>query len=252
MERINRPVGDAVARAVQPALGDRVLDVGCGAGATTLDMARLVGPGGRCVGVDISQPLLEAARQAAEAEGAAPTGFIEADAQVYSFEDGSFDAAISRFGVMFFDDPNAAFANLRRALRRDGRLAFASWRSAADNPLSLVPVVASAPFLPPRPQPAKEAPGRFAFADRDRVRGILERSGWRDIAIEPLDVPTPVSFEELMALSLQLGTLGPVLRDQPQAVRDQVRDAVAASLRPYVVDGVVPMNAACWLVTARA
>jgi SAM-dependent methyltransferase len=252
MERMNLPIGEAVAHRAEPRPDERVLDVGCGTGATTLDMARRVGPQGRCVGVDISPLLLEAARDAAVAEGVDQAWFVEADAQTYPFEAGAFDAVISRFGVMFFDDPDAAFANLRCALRPDGRLAFACWRSAADNPLSLVPVEAAAPFLPPRPPAAKDAPGRFAFADPDRVRGVLARSGWRDIEIEPLDALTPVSFDELMALSLRLGSLGPVLRDQPAAVREQVHEVVADSLRPYVVDGVVPMTAACWLVAARA
>ncbi|HQJ88657.1 MAG TPA: hypothetical protein PLY91_08975, partial [Methanoregulaceae archaeon] len=112
---------------------------------------------------------------------------------------------MSRFGVMFFDDSVAAFANLRRAVKADGKLAFACWRSPADNPLVQVPMQAVAPLLPqglPAPPPPG-SPGRFAFADPDRVRGILEASGWRDIVIAPLDSPSPLSADELVAVSLR-------------------------------------------------
>ncbi len=252
MERMNRPVWEAVVARVQPQPGERVLDVGCGAGDTTLDMARRVAPGGLSVGADVSTTLLDAAWAAAEIQDVTGVDFVEADAQSYPFEAGGFDAVVSRYGVMFFADSDAAFANLRRAARPKGRLVFVCWRSAADNPLSLVPTEAAAHLLPPRAPPAKDAPGRFAFADPDRVRGILERSGWRDIAIAPLDVDTPVSFDEMMALSLDLGSLAPVLREQTPAVRDQVRQAVAEALRAQVVDGQVPLKAACWLVEARA
>ena len=252
MERMNRPVGEATAARAGVTAGDRVLDVGCGTGDTSLDLARRTAPGGRCLGVDISATLLDSARQAAAGSGLGNIEFLEADAQTHAFEPGSFDVIYSRFGVMFFEDFDAAFANLRTAATRNGRLAFTCWRKALDNPLSLVAVEAARPFLPPIPAPTPGAPGRFAFADPDRVRGILERSGWREIEIEPLDLPTPASFDELMALSLDLGMLGPILRDQAEAVRVQVREAVAAALSPHVIDGVVPMTAACWLVSAKA
>jgi SAM-dependent methyltransferase len=251
MERMNLPIWEAVVAAVQPAPGERILDVGCGAGATTLDMARRVAPGGFSVGVDVSSTLVAAARAAAAAEQVTEVEFLEADAESFPFEAGGFDAIVSRFGVMFFGDSDAAFANLRRGLRPDGRLAFACWRSAADNPLSLVPVEAAAHLLPPKPATPKDAPGRFAFADPDRVRGILERSGWRDIEIAPLDVDTPVSFDEMMAFSLGLSSLAPLLREQTQDVRDQVRGVVSEAVRAHEVDGKIPLQAACWLVEAR-
>lgn len=153
---------------------------------------------------------------------------------------------------MFFEDPDAAFANLRRALRPGGGLTFACWRSAAENPLTLVPLQAAAPFLPEPPKAPADGPGRFAFADADRVRGILDRSGWRQVDIAPLDVATPVSFDELLTLSLKLGLLGTVLLRHDESVRKRVAEAVAAGVEPWVEDGVVPMTAACWLVTATA
>ena len=252
LDRVNQPVGDIVGKRADPAAGARVLDIGCGAGATTLDMARRIGPEGRAVGVDVSDALLELARQRAHAGAVGNVDFVRADAATHDFGGPAFDAAISRYGVMFFEDPDAAFANLRRALRPGGGLTFACWRSAAENPLTLVPLEAAAPFLPEPPRSPADGPGRFAFADPDRVRGILERSGWRQIALEPLDVATPVSFDELMTLSLKLGLLGTLLPRHDEAVRKRVAEAVAARLETCVEDGVVPMTAACWLVTATA
>lgn len=252
LDRINQPVGDIVAGRADPGAGARVLDIGCGAGATTLDMARRVGPEGRAVGVDVSDALLELARQRARVEAIGNVDFVRADAATHDFGAPTFDAAISRYGVMFFEDPDAAFANLRRALRPGGGLTFACWRSAAENPLTLVPLEAAAPFLPEPPKAPADAPGRFAFADPDRVRGILDRSGWRRVDIAPLDVATPVSFDELLTLSLKLGLLGTLLPGHDESVRERVAGAVAARLEHYVEDGVVPMSAACWLVTATA
>lgn len=252
LDRIHRPVGDIVARTADPGPGARVLDIGCGAGATTLDMARRVGPTGRAVGVDVSDALLALARERARAGAVGNADFVRADAATHDFGGPPFDAAISRYGVMFFEDPEAAFANLRWALRPAAGLTFACWRRAAENPLALVPLEAAAPLLPEPPPAPADGPGRFAFADPDRVRGILDRSGWRQVAIEPLDVATPVSFDELLTLSLKLGLLGTLLPRYDEAVRKRVAEAVAARLETCVEDGVVPMTAACWLVTARA
>lgn len=252
LDRINQPVGDIIAGRADPGDGARVLDIGCGAGATTLDMARRVGAEGRAVGVDVSETLLELARERARAAAVGNVDFVRADAATHDFGRPAFDAAISRYGVMFFDAPDAAFANLRRALQPGGGLTFACWRSAAENPLSLVPLEAAAPFLPEPPQLPADGPGRFAFADPDRVRGILDRGGWRHVDIEPLDVATPVSFDELLTLSLKLGLLGTLLPRHDESVRKRVAEAVAARIETYVEDDVVPMTAACWLVTATA
>src|SRR5262249_54018351 len=158
--------------------GSRVLDVGCGAGATTFAMARRLGAAGRCVGVDISEPLLTAAKAHASTKGARNADFLHADAQTHRFEPESFDAVISGFGVMFFEDPEVAFANLRRATRDSGKLAFVAWRSPAENPFMIAARRAAEPLLPNMPAADPNAPGQFAFADGERVRGILERSGW--------------------------------------------------------------------------
>ena len=250
LDRLMAPIARAVVDAARPVNGEAVLDVGCGSGATTFDAAWRTGPTGRAVGVDISGALVELARRRGGEDGLEGVAFLLADAQTHAFAR-EFDAIISRFGVMFFPDPVAAFANLRQALKPDGRLAFAAWRSPEENPLSLVPLRAAAPFLPQVPGFEKDAPGRFAFADPDRVRTILEASGWREIAISPLDVSSPLSFDELLTMSLRVGPLNPMLKDADDATRRRVIEAVTEALAPYDRDGAAEMTSACWLVTAK-
>ncbi len=250
LDRLFAPIGEAVLERADLRAGEHVLDVGCGAGATTFAAAWRTGPAGRALGVDISPALVELARRRAGELGLEGVEFLLADAQTQGFEP-AFDAIVSRFGVMFFPDPVAAFANLRRALKPGGRLAFACWRSPQDNAISQVPLDAAAPFLPAPLAFEKDAPGRFGFADPDRTRGILQAAGWRGIEIAPLDDPAPVSFDELMTMSLRVGPLNPVLANADAALREKVGDAVARALEPHVVDGVAQMNSACWLVTAE-
>jgi SAM-dependent methyltransferase len=251
LDRLMAPIAEVVVEAAGLANGEAALDVGCGSGATTFAAAWRTGPTGRAVGVDISPALVELARRRAGEDGLEGVEFLLADAQTYAFK-AEFDAIVSRFGVMFFSDPAAAFANLRTALKPGGRLAFAAWRAPEENPLALVPLQAAAPFLPQVPKFEKDAPGRFAFADADRVRGVLEAGGWREIQIAPLDTTSPLSFDELMTMSLRVGPLNPILKDADEALRDTVWDAVAIALEPYVKDGVAEMTSACWLVTAQA
>ena len=248
MDDLNRPIEEALVDRAFPGVGKQVLDIGCGAGATTLAMARRLGVEGLSLGVDISAPLIEIA----SGQAAPGARFVQADAQTYDFGGANFDAAMSRFGVMFFSDFDAAFANIRASLKPGGKLAFACWRSPADNPLAAVPTKAAAHLLPPLPKPDPAAPGRFAFADPARVQGILERSGWSQIAIDRLDAPTPISLEDLTTLSLRMGPIAAALRDADAATAAKVREAVVKALEPHVENGIIPMVAGCWMVTARA
>ncbi len=250
LDRIYAPVAEAVVEAAGLHAGEAVLDVGCGSGATTFAAAWRTGPEGRAVGVDISPALVELARRRAGEEGQEGVAFQLADAQTATF-DQTFDAIVSRFGVMFFPDPVAAFANLRSASKPGGRLAFACWRSPEDNPLSLVPLAAAAPFLETPLTYAKDAPGRFGLADPDRARRILAEAGWRKVEIAPLDTTAPGGFEDLMTLSVRVGPLNPALAGVDEALRTRVHEAVAKALEPYVENGVAAMDAACWLVTAE-
>jgi SAM-dependent methyltransferase len=251
LDRLFAPIAEAVVDRADLRNGEHVLDVGCGPGAPTFAAAWRGGPSGRAVGGDISAPLVELARRRAGEAGLEGVTFQLADAQTEAFSPG-FDALVSRFGVMFFPDPVEAFVNLRRALKPGGRLAFACWRGPEDNPISEVPLRAAAPFLTELPAFERNAPGRFGFADPDRVRGVLAESGWRDVAIEALDDPTPVSADELLTMSVRVGPLNPILGALDEAAREPIRAAVARALEPYIEKGVARMNSACWLVSAKA
>ena len=231
--------------------GERVLDVGCGTGSTTLAAARVTGANGGCVGVDISAPMLEAARARAERESTGVT-FVQADAETYAFAPASFDAIVSRFGVMFFGNPVAAFENLRRAARPNGRLCFAAWRSAGENPFMTTTERAAAPFLKNVPARPANGPGQFAFADAKRVGSILEESGWRDIAVRPIDVACSFARSDLVRFFTRLGPLGVIFREVDASTRDKVIEAVRAAFAPFIADDQVRYTAACWLVSARA
>jgi len=229
-----------------------VLDVGCGAGSTTLSAARRLGRVGSCVGVDISATLLELAKTRATRERVGNVSFVCADAQTHAFEPGRFDAVISRFGLMFFDDPVAAFLNIRRAARREASLTFVCWRSPADNPFMTTAVRAAAPFLPSLPKPDPNAPGQFALADPDRVRRILDASGWTSIELRPVDVPASLAERDLLAYVTKMGPVGLALKEVDEHTRAQTVAAVDAAFAPFVRDGAARFNAASWLVTARA
>jgi SAM-dependent methyltransferase len=242
---------EAVLVEAAAAAGPRVLDVGCGTGATTLAAARRLGPASQCLGVDISAPMIEAARARAAAERS-PARFEVADAQTHAFAAAGFDAVISRFGVMFFADPVAAFANLRRATAEGGALRVITWRSAAENPFMTTAERAAAPYLPPFPARRPDGPGQFAMADERRVRALLDDSGWTGAVAEPLDVPCAIPASALESYVSRLGPVGAVLQDVDAATRAQVIAIVLAAFAPFVQGDEVRFTAACWSIGARA
>ncbi len=246
-----RPLEDLLVEAVSAGTGGRVLDVGCGTGGTTLAIARLLGAQGRCVGIDLSEPMITAARARAEREGTSAT-FIRADAQSHAFEPASFDMIVSRFGVMFFDDPVAAFANLRRVARDGAALRFVAWRSPSENPFMTTAERAAAPLLPNLPARRPDAPGQFAFADRCRISSILEDSGWAEIDVGPIDVACTLPEQELVRYLTRLGPLGRILHEADDRTRAQVIETVRAAFEPFVHGAEVRFTAACWWVGARA
>ncbi|KUM23488.1 SAM-dependent methyltransferase [Mesorhizobium loti] len=252
LDGVLAPFESLVVDAGYPGEGGNVLDIGCGAGATTLAMARRVGNDGRCVGLDISQPLVTLAAERARVEEVANASFEVGDAQAYAFESGRFDAVVSRFGVMFFDDPVAAFTNIRQAARRDGKLAFVAWRSPVENGFLTTAARAAAPFLPPASVPDPDAPGQFAFADGAKVKRILEASGWSSIKVERVDVPCRIAEGDLMAYVTRLGPVGAALREVDQATAEKITAVLPAAFAPFVEGGEAGFNAACWLATARA
>ena len=251
LDRVLEPFEDLLVEAAADHDARSVLDVGCGTGATTLAIGRLLGTKGTAVGVDISEPMIALAKQRAALESAPPS-FIVADAQTHAFEPASFDLIVSRFGVMFFDDPVRAFANLRRAAAPSAALHCIAWRSPADNPFMTAAERAAAPFLPQTPARRPDEPGQFGFADRSRVYSILEKSGWSDIAIQPLDVVCTLAEHELDAYVTRLGPLGRLLPQLDEPTRARVVGAVRAAFDPFVRGTEVRFTAACWTVGARA
>ncbi len=254
-ERLDRqiePLGRLAIEALSPSLGERVIDIGCGCGQTSLELADRVGPTGRVLGVDISSPMLAVARRRAAHGGVIATRFLQTDAQIHPFEPGGADAAFSRFGVMFFGDPVAAFANIRAALAPGGRLAFVCWRAMELNDFMIVPLKAAAPHLPaPSAPPDPNAPGPFAFADSDRVLDILTRAGFSDIDILAHDQAIGGGdIEEALETALGIGPLGRALREQPR-LRTLVEDTVRSALKPYAGEDGVFLPSASWIVTAR-
>jgi SAM-dependent methyltransferase len=238
------PFGIVVMSKIGLVPGERVLDVGCGAGATSLILAERVRPG-QVVGLDISGPLLARARE--RGEGIDNLRFEQTDAQTFAFPGASFDTVFSRFGVMFFADPIAAFGNLRTALRVGGKLGFICWRPMTDNPSFVVPLEAGLPFLPDAPQQQEPgAPGPFAFADEARVRGILQRAGYSDIDITPYDTDLVIAgrgdIEGAVDMAMQIGPLGRALSTVDEAIRARVRRRGRAQKRPARNTNVSPVS----------
>lgn len=248
------PLGEVALRALAPAAGERVLDIGCGCGDSTLSLAHSVGPDGAVLGVDLSAPMLAVAQRRAAALPQA--SFRQADAQSAPLAPpgtAPFDAAFSRFGVMFFADPASAFANIGGALRPGGRLAFVCWRTLADNPWMTLPLQAALPVLPPEPASPEDplAPGPMALADPARTTALLRQAGFTAITLTPHDARIGgLGLEAALELALMVGPLGRRLREAPQH-----RAQAAAALRPLLQAHLEPdgvrMPAGVWIVTAR-
>jgi SAM-dependent methyltransferase len=251
LDRLFMPFENLLVDEARAASAHRVLDVGCGTGATTLAIARALGGEGHCVGADISEPMVAAARARAEREGT-PASFICGDVQRHAFEPASFDLIVSRFGVMFFDSPVQAFANLRHAARDGTALRVIAWRSAAENPFMTTAERAAAPLLPNLPARQPGGPGQFAFADRQRVSAILEESGWAGIDVRPIDVECTLPERDLIGYLTRLGPVGLILQNADERTRAQVVDTVHAAFDPYVHGTEVRFTAACWMIGAQA
>jgi SAM-dependent methyltransferase len=239
-----------------PRAGDRVLDIGCGCGATVLELSRRVGPKGKVLGVDISAVMLEVARQRVAAQGLANTTLLRADASTHPFEPAIGDLAFSRFGVMFFDDSVRAFAAIRRALRPGGRLAFITWRRLSDNPWFLVPYLAAKPLLPAQPPADPEAPGPFRFADPDVLRRILSEAGFSAIDVMPHDsmmqLAGPGELARALDFAVQIGPVSRALATADAGARAAAAAAIRAELAKHESANGIALAAGTWLVSARA
>ncbi len=254
-DRMLAPFGARLLETAAVAPDGRVLDVGCGTGATTCDAARTAARG-HAHGVDISRSMVEAARERARREGLTNVDFDVADAQTHAF-DPDFDVAISRFGVMFFDDPIAAFANIRAALKPGaGRFVFVCWQPVLENEWMVVPIAAVAQHVPLPQPPAPGTPGPFSLGERDRIMTVLEGAGFRDAAIEPIDQPVLLAgggtVDDAVTFVRRTGMARLMLSDAPDDVVARALDAIRDALGPYVTADGVRLGSAAWLVRATA
>jgi SAM-dependent methyltransferase len=253
-DTMNSAFGEAMLDAADLRPGERVLDVGCGNGATTIEAARRVYPNGAAVGIDLSAPMLGLARQRAEATDAAAAEFVQGDAQTYTFTGDEFDVVVSRFGVMFFDDPAAAFTNIGGALRPGGRLSFVAWQGIERSQWIMVVGMAAAPHVGIPEGIGPDAPGPAGLADPARTQRILEAAGFTDVSIEELVRPMRIGddVDDAMAFIQSMPLIHEMLFAASPDNRTAAVDAARAALGPYAGrDGVVMNDNAAWLVTAQ-
>ncbi|WP_420433244.1 class I SAM-dependent methyltransferase [Candidatus Poriferisocius sp.] len=249
------PLGEAAIARLHPDPGEHVLDIGCGTGTTSLELARLVGSSGHVAGVDVSAPMLDEARRRAAGAGLDNTSFVVADAGAHQFEPGHFDGAYSRMGIMFFAEPVAGFTNLRRALRPGGRLSFVCWRSPGENSWVTEPGQAVAEVLGPPASVDPDAPGPFSLASAERISSTLTEAGLVDIDIIPHDLPLSVgdgTTDELVRYYLDLLPAAAIPDNAEVHVLDRVKAALGAMVERRRTPEGITMGGAAWLVSARA
>ncbi|MEQ9258684.1 MAG: class I SAM-dependent methyltransferase [Roseovarius sp.] len=258
-EKLDALLAPVLARLLEEARlapGERVLDIGCGTGASTLAAAEQVGRQGAVLGADISPPMLTRAKARAEAAGIGQASFLEADVQAHPFEPASFDATISRFGVMFFADPVAAFANVATALREGGRVAFMAWAGLKENPWFSVPRAAAIERLGAPPPGDPRAPGPMAFAEADYAVGLLEAAGLKDVSATPvsLDLTPTGTLDEVAKFSAYLGPAVRILQEMGGTKEDAaaIAQAVRVEFEPYRTETGLRVPAVLNLLTARA
>jgi ubiquinone/menaquinone biosynthesis C-methylase UbiE len=248
--------GGTALEVLSPRTGERGLDIGCGCGSTTVELARRVGPEGFVIGLDISSVMLERARFLADVAAVTNVRFECADAQVCALEPSSFDFAYSRFGVMFFDDPTTAFRNIHRALKPEGRLAFICWNSAAENPWMSLPMLAAMPFVKIEVAADPYAPGPFAFADAERVCSMLRTAGFAQTKATELRtdmaIAGGVELDGALEFMLRISPISRALAEVETTTRDAAIAAVRKAMAAYARGGSVHMPSSAWVITAAA
>jgi ubiquinone/menaquinone biosynthesis C-methylase UbiE len=246
------PVAEVLLERAAPRAGEVVLDIGCGWGGTTIALARRVAPGGRVLGVDVSELMLARARELVPP--GLPIEFVLGDATVYPFEPGKADLLVSRFGIMFFADPVRSFANMRRGLHSGARVAFACWREPRENPWLMLPLQEAYRHVPRLPETGPDDPGAFSFAAESRVRDILERAGFASVQLEPvnltLDIAVARGLDAAVATATGIGPTSRALDGQPEASQAAAIQSIRAALQRHLTGNRVPLAGAIWIVTA--
>ncbi|TDG11408.1 class I SAM-dependent methyltransferase [Seongchinamella unica] len=257
MEKTLGPIGEEAIKAAAVRAGEAVLDIGCGCADTSLALLHSTGPAGRVLGVDISGPMLEVAQSKVQTlpdNIRRAITFQQTDASIHNFEESAFDVMFSRFGVMFFADPAGAFANIRRALKPGGRLAFICWAPVAGNEWITVPMSAALQHLPkPEPMPPN-APGPFGLSDPEFVDRALSLAGYSNISIASYQ-PTMrfghgMESERIGDFFIEAGPVSRLLKDAPPELVETTRSAIREAVMPYYDGETVNLAASCWIVTA--
>lgn len=250
------PLGSQALAVADAKPGESVLDVGCGCGQTTVDFSSRVGPQGHVVGIDVSAPMLDEANARCARLDVANVRYVNADAQTHSFAQETYDLIFSRFGVMFFSEPDRAFGNLRTALREDGRLVFICWQNREQNPWMTIPAEAAAQHFETPAPGDPSAPGPFSLWDPDRIAEILESAGFGDIVcraiVQSIDVSGGAALDETVAFLSQMGPSGALLRDAAPELRRVASESIRDALVPHMnQQGAIELGSAAWIVTAH-
>lgn len=256
LDRMFLAVSDRLMALSNPQAGEAAIDVGCGTGATTMALAEALRASGRALGIDVSAPMLTLARDRAARAGLAQVTYLEADAQTHAFEPDALDLLVSRFGVMFFEDPVAAFANLGRAMKPGGRLCFLCWAPLAGNPWFAVPRAAAIARMGKAPPPADpREPGPLAFAERDYVLEVLRAAGWSacNVEEEEIHLSTDASLEEVAGLTSNLGPAVRIVRafDGGPADLEAIAEQLLQDFQPFVTSEGVSIPARFNVVQAQ-
>lgn len=251
LDRQIEPLGVEAMRSLAPLAGEHILDIGCGCGQTSWALAERVGPAGSVLGIDISEPMLAVARGRSPGGTVIPPRFSRIDAQAGDLGNSVFDAAFSRFGVMFFDDPLTAFARIRKSLKPKGRLVFVCWRPMLENEWMRVPFDAIRTQLPPIAPADPIAPGPFALADLRRLQSLLPDAGFPTVSVVSYDTQIGGGdLQQATELSLRVGPLGAALREHP-GLKAEVASAVSDALSKHMTPQGVMLGAAVWIVHAE-